>query len=139
MVAWLSRYGERMVRLLELDCVFLRRLGHWAGAAFGRRRWPSRLPPCIPPGLWPARPLQSVLIERVFAMVLALLGLALSTSPVLAALTGDRGPIWISGALFVVGIAGFVFLLSPPTGRRSPSPTSNLVLSPTRPSLRGAC
>ena len=67
---------------------------------------------------------QSVLIERVF-MVLSLLGLALATSPLLAAFTGDRGPIWISGALFAIGIAGFVFLLA---ADRAPVPFAHLKL-----------
>ena len=68
--------------------------------------------------------LQSVLIERVF-MVLSLLGLALATSPLLAALTGDRGPIWISGALFATGLAGFAFLL---VADRAPGPLAQLSL-----------
>jgi uncharacterized membrane protein YbhN (UPF0104 family) len=54
---------------------------------------------------------QSVLIERVF-MILGLLSLALATSPLLAARTGDRGPIWISAALFAAGFAGFGVLLA---------------------------
>ena len=54
---------------------------------------------------------QSVLIERVF-MFLALLGLALVTSPLLAAKTGDRAPIWISAAWFAAGLAGFAILLA---------------------------
>ncbi len=66
--------------------------------------------------------LQSVLIERVF-MVLSLLGLALATSPLLAALTGDRGPIWLSSAVFAIGVAGFVFLLA---ADRAPVPFAHL-------------
>jgi glycosyltransferase 2 family protein len=65
---------------------------------------------------------QSVLIERVF-MVLSLLALALATSPLLAALTGDRGPIWISGALLAIGLAGFVLLLA---ADRAPDPFAQL-------------
>jgi glycosyltransferase 2 family protein len=68
--------------------------------------------------------LQSVLIERVF-MVLSLLALALATSPLLAALVGDRGPIWISGALFATGLAGFAFLL---VADRAPGPLAQLSL-----------
>jgi uncharacterized membrane protein YbhN (UPF0104 family) len=68
--------------------------------------------------------LQSVLIERVF-MILSLLALALATSPLLAALVGDRGPIWISGALFATGLAGFAFLL---VADRAPGPLAQLSL-----------
>ena len=65
---------------------------------------------------------QSVLIERVF-MVLSLLALALATSPLLGALTGDRGPVWLSGALFAIGVGGFVFLLA---ADRAPVPFAHL-------------
>ena len=58
-------------------------------------------------------------------MVLSLLGLALATSPLLATLTGDRGPIWIKRRAIRVGLAGFVFLLA---ADRAPVPFAHLKL-----------
>jgi uncharacterized protein (TIRG00374 family) len=54
---------------------------------------------------------QSVLLERVF-MVVTLLALSLLTAPLLAARTGYSGPIWLSAALFLVGIGAFAVLLA---------------------------
>jgi glycosyltransferase 2 family protein len=53
---------------------------------------------------------QSVLLERVF-MVLAVLALALGVAPLLAARTGEAGPVWICAALLLAGLAGLGALM----------------------------
>ena len=58
-----------------------------------------------------AATVQSVFLERVF-MVLALLVLALAAAPLLAARTGEAGPVWVCAALLLAGIAGLAALMT---------------------------
>ena len=54
---------------------------------------------------------QSVFLERVF-MVLALLALALAAAPLLAARTGEAGPLSVCAALLLAGLAGLAALMT---------------------------
>ena len=58
-----------------------------------------------------AATVQSVFLERVF-MVLALLVLALAAAPLLAARTGEAGPLWVCAALLLAGLAGLAALMT---------------------------
>jgi uncharacterized membrane protein YbhN (UPF0104 family) len=65
---------------------------------------------------------QSVVFERVF-MVITLLALALATAPLLAARTGQSGPVWLFAALLATGLAGLLVLT---TADRLPAPPIGL-------------
>jgi glycosyltransferase 2 family protein len=60
-------------------------------------------------GLSTGRSVRSVFLERV-CMVVALLTVALATSPWMMRLTGSPGPVWMAAALFVGAVGGIVLL-----------------------------